>query len=324
MLRFLLRRLLLIPPAVVLVHFLGFSYAHFVRPLRAARNPFLAAVTEPTPILPAYQVYWENVLRGEFGILPALHLFGNRPLPLLEGMRIAAGASFGLMFLALLLSIILGLILGLSAVQVKPPGVAQWLSSISTMGLAMPSFYLGSLFFAFWFLYIIWRGPGTQAPLPFQGFGWDNHLIMPTLVLMARPTVQVAQVAATLMVEELNKQYITTARSVGASWRMIRSKHALRNVISPVIVTIAGALRLLVAELIVVEWLFSWPGLGNLLAQTLIPSQTITMSSTGDSILFLNPAVVAAVLGVFAAMFLLADVIASAMGRAFDPRLRVD
>jgi ABC-type dipeptide/oligopeptide/nickel transport system permease component len=105
---------------------------------------------------------------------------------------------------------------------------------------------------------------------------------------------------------------------------MIRSKHALRNVISPVIVTIAGALRLLVAELIVVEWLFSWPGLGNLLAQTLIPSQTITMSSTGDSILFLNPAVVAAVLGVFAAMFLLADVIASAMGRAFDPRLRVD
>ena len=324
MLRFIFRRLILIPPAVMLVHFLGFAYAHLVRPLRAARNPFLASVTESEPLLPSYWAYLQRLAHGELGTMPAIPMFGRIPIPLIDALKMTAQASFGLLFLALFLSIVIGLILGLSAVKVQPPGMAQWLSSMSTVGLAMPSFFLGSLFFAFWFLALIWGGPGSEPAIPLSGFGWDIHLLMPTLVLMARPTVQIAQVTATLMVEELNKQYITTARSVGNPWRAIRSRHALRNIIAPVIVTIAGALRLLVAELIVVEWLFEWPGLGNLLAQSLIPSQTITMNSTGDSVLFLNPVVVAAVLAIFAALFLLADVIASSMGRYFDPRLRVD
>jgi peptide/nickel transport system permease protein len=309
---------------MLLVHFMGFAYAHLVRPLRAARNPFLASVADASPLIPAYWEYLQNMLRGEFGMMPALPMFDNKALPLLEGIRVASTASFGLMFLALFLSIAIGLILGLLAVQVTPPRMAQWLSSLSTVGLAMPSFYLGSLFFAFWFLWTIWGGPGTKPPLPFQGFGWDAHLVMPVIVLMARPTVQIAQITATLMVEELNKQYILTARAVGNPWRAIRTKHALSNIFAPVVVTITGALRLLVAELIVVEWLFSWPGLGSLLAQTLIPSQTVSTRATGDSILFLNPLVVGAVLAVFAALFLLADTLASFLGRSFDPRLRVD
>lgn len=92
------------------------------------------------------------------------------------------------------------------------------------------------------------------------------------------------------------------------------------NVLAPIILTIAGSFRLLVGELIVVEWLFNWPGLGNLLASALVPG-TLS-SSLGSTPLFLSPPVVAAVVTIFAAMFLIVDLIASVAVRIVDPRLR--
>jgi peptide/nickel transport system permease protein len=323
MLRFLIRRISVIPLALFVVHMLGFSYAHLVRPLRAARNPYLAAISESQPLIPTYAQYLERANRLDFGTMPAPRQLGTGQIPLQEGILRSTTASLGLLGLALLLSIILGAIIGLSSAKTSPPKVARWMSTVSTAGLAMPSFYLGSLFFAAWFIYLLRSGPGSEPPLPFQGFGWDNHLIMPTLVLMARPTVQIAQVTGTLLVEELGKQYIVATRAFGHTWRTIRRKHALRNIFTPIFVTVASALRILVAELIIVEWLFDWPGLGNLLAQTLIPSGTVSTNITPESILFLNPPVVAAVITVFALIFLTADLIASALGRIFDPRLRV-
>jgi peptide/nickel transport system permease protein len=79
-------------------------------------------------------------------------------------------------------------------------------------------------------------------------------------------------VTAGLLAEEFGKQYVTTARSVGYTWRQIRQRNAMRNILAAVILTVASSVRLLVGELIVVEWLFRWPGLGSLLAYTLIPS----------------------------------------------------
>jgi peptide/nickel transport system permease protein len=139
---------------------------------------------------------------------------------------------------------------------------------------------------------------------------------------MARPTVQIAQVTAGLLADELGKQYVLAARSVGHTWRAIRWKHALRNILATVILTIAAGVRLLAGELIVVEWLFDWPGLGNLLAQTLIPSGIVATRGVAERVLFLNPPVVAMVLTVFAAVFLLSDLVASVLIKVLDPRLR--
>jgi peptide/nickel transport system permease protein len=186
------------------------------------------------------------------------------------------------------------------------------------MGLAMPSFYIGSLF-VLALLTVLIRGYSDQLYFPIRGFGWDNHLVLPTLALMARPTVQIAQVTAELLKDELSKQYVVAARSVGFTWRAIRWRLALRNIIAAIILSIASSVRLLVGELIVVEWLFGWPGLGRLLASTLIPGMT---SSTVQAPLFLDPRIVAAVLTVFAALFLLTDFIAAFLVRLSDPRLR--
>ena len=176
---------------------------------------------------------------------------------------------------------------------------------------------MGSVLIAAMFAYILW-GPGGHPPFPMQGFGWDIHLVLPVLVLMLRPTAQIAQVVSGLLVNELGKPYIVTARSVGNTWRAVFRRHAFRNIIAPVAMAVSGALRLLVGELVVVELLFYWPGLGLMIAQTLIPAQTSTVGTSHD---FLNPPVLATLLALFAALFLLADFITGIVVRKYDPRL---
>ena len=317
--RFILRRLLFIPIALIVVNFLAFTYAHYARPIRAERTPYVQAY-EAGPLLPAYKEYVQKIINLDFSM--EVNVPGRRtgPISLEETLTSAILASLGLLAVSMILSVILGLIFGFSAVRNDPPGVARWMTFFSTVGLAMPSFYIGSLLILIMVFYVLSRGPGTEMFLPLDGFGWDKHLILPVVALMARPTVQMAQTTANLLSGELSKQYVIAARSVGYTWRSIRNTYALRNIIAPVILTIAGLLRFTVGELVIIEWLFKWPGLGRLLGWTLVPAQ---LSSTSGSPLFLNPAVMATVVFLIAALFLITDFTAAILVRVFDPRLRI-
>ena len=314
MIRFLLRRLLIIPPVLILLHFLGFAYAHFARPIRAARTPYLRELIETTPLWDAYRQHVQDIFGGQLGQMPGSSgEFGERLLS-------ATQASLGLLAIALLISVILGFLLGVAAVRTQPPGVRRWLTPLSTLGLAMPSFYLGSLGILAIVFYVLWRGPGSDAPLPIKGFAWDKHLVMPVIALSLRPMVQVAQVIAGLLAGELGKQYVTAARSFGHTWRSIRWRQAMRNVLAPILMTVAASLRQMVSELVVVEWLFGWTGLGLLLASALVPG---TLSSDiGATPLFLSPPVVATIVTVIGLLFMVVDLISSLAVRIIDPRLR--
>jgi peptide/nickel transport system permease protein len=309
--RFLVRRLALIPVALLLVNFLGYAYAHLVLPIRAARIPYLSTLLDPGPLLPSYLDYFQSALHLEFGTLP------GQEETIAQIIVEASKASAGLLAIALTLSIVLGLSLGIEAVRVEPRRISRWLTLLTTTGLAMPSFYIGSLLLLAAFYYML-RQRG-DSPFPLWGFGWDLHLVLPTLALLARPTVQIAQMTAGLLETELGKRHIRTARSVGHLWQVIRRRHALRNIMAPVVLSIAASARLLMGELILVEWLFKWPGLGNLFAASLVPAQTNVGSG---SVLFLNPPVVATVLTAFAAFFLLIDLVAAVLVRVLDPRLQ--
>ncbi|GAB4401622.1 MAG: hypothetical protein OHK0052_25080 [Anaerolineales bacterium] len=308
-----------IPLALLLVNFFGFTYAHYAKPLRAARTPYVRA--EPAgPLLPAYRDYLQSLLTRDLSM--RLNLPGNSrsaPAQFGETLVTATQASFGLLLIALTLSGFFGVLLGLAAVRTDPPGVARWLTGISAVGLAMPSFYIGSLFIIVSVYFLITGGPDSELLLPLSGFGWDKHLVLPVLALMARPTVQLAQVIASLLSAELSKQYVVAARAFGNPWRVVRNHHALRNALPAILLTFAGLLRLVMGELVLVEWLFRWNGLGRLLAWTLVPAQ---LTNSSGSPLFLNPPVVAAVLTIIAALFLLADFVAAVLVRRFDPRLR--
>jgi peptide/nickel transport system permease protein len=320
MAKFIIQRLLIIPLLLLLVNFLGFAYAHYARPIRAARTPYVQS-EEAGPLNPAYLDYLQTLINLDFGMELATpdNSRTNTPVTLGDTLKQATIASLGLLVTSLSISVIAGLYLGFRATRSDPPDVSRWLTVSSTIGLAMPSFYIGSLLIIGLIFYIIWRGPDSETLLPLSGFGWDVHLILPVLALMARPTFQLAQVTAGVLSAELGKQYVIAGRSLGHTWRSIRLHYALRNVVAPVILTIAGLQRFLVGELIMIEWLFRWPGLGRILGWTLVPAQ---LTSSRGSPLFLNPPVMATVLTLIAALFLLTDFIAAVSVRYLDPRLR--
>jgi ABC-type dipeptide/oligopeptide/nickel transport system permease component len=319
MLRYILRRLAILPFALVLIHFLGYSYAYVARPIRASRTPYLREqIGNQAPLLKSYYQYVQDIFHGSLA----------RPIE--QGPQIGSFAqtlgqslvaSIGLLMIALSLSIVIGFVIGLLAVRNQPPTVRGWLSIISTVGLSMPSFYIGSLAILVIVFVLILHGPNSESLIPIRGFGWDNHLILPVLALMFRPTVQIAQVTANMLVGELEKQYIIAARSFGHTWHDIRWRQALRNVIAPIILSIAGSFRFLVGELIIVEWLFNWHGLGNLLASSLVPGALST--NLGANPLFLDPPTVAGDIAIIGMLFIIADVLTSILVRVVDPRLRI-
>ncbi len=310
--RDLIRRLATIPLALLLANFLSYAYAHYALPLYQARNPFSTTEAIDLPLLPAYSEYLKALLRLDLGEMPGTFA------PLIEVLQSASKASLGLISITIFISILIGLTLGMQAARHQPPRVARWLTLVSTVGLAMPSFYLGTLLVVGSIIYAVRAGDGTQPPLPLTGFGWDNHLVFPILVLMARPAMEIAQVTANATVNEFNKQYVVAARSIGNGWRAVRWRHVFNNAIAPIIISVSRSIRLLVGELILVEFLFSWPGLGRLLAISLTPSRT----TAGGGGSFLYPPLIAGVITVLAIFFLLIDLIASMLLYKMDPRLQ--
>jgi peptide/nickel transport system permease protein len=313
-LRYTLRTLALLLPLLLLAHSLGYAYGHLVAPLHAARNPLYATQFRAEPLATSYMAYLGQVLGGDLGPLP-----GDR-----DGTSLAATLGFatlnslGLLVVALTLSVALGLGLGMLAVRDHPPRIAPWLTAAATLGLATPSFYFGVLGISAVLLFLIYA-PGQTVLLPLSGYGWGRHLVLPTLALMLRPTAQIAQMTAGMMVAELSRPYVVTARSLGVGERRIARRHVLRNALPPIVATIAGTLRLTAGELIIIETLFAWPGLGYLVGQALIPSNS---SVGGEAALFLSPPLLGASLALFAGLFMLSNLVAGMAQRALDPRLR--
>jgi ABC-type dipeptide/oligopeptide/nickel transport system permease component len=307
----------MIPLALCLVLSLAYAYAHVVQWDYAARYPQLQrqlhTAQRPESLSEAYLNYVGGLARLDFG-----RLRNGQSISVVVGRAFVA--SLGLLVAALLLSVPLGILLGIMGAQWRRLRPARWLMVLSTAGLAMPSFYVGSLLILLSVAALLLRQGDGRLLFPLAGFGWDRHMVLPVLALMLRPTVHTAQVTATLLTAELQKPYVAAARSVGHSQRRVKWHLAFRNILAPVALTTATSVRTLVADLILVEWLFFWPGLGRFTAAALIPASRTNMVS---SPYLLNPEFVAALLTVLTLIFLLADFVASVSVRAFDPRLSV-
>jgi len=321
MMRFVGRRLLILPAALLAINFTAFAYALLAQRVQQSQNPFGSNVDSSAPVVRLYAGYLGNALTGDWGQMPQV---GSGAQTVLAAVSAAATASATLLVIAFLLSLTIGLSLGLAAVRANPPGLRSWLAPLAALGLASPSFFIGALGITFTLALYLRAGPDGRMILPLSGYGFDLHLVLPVLALTIRPAMHIAQTTAGVLVNELGKSYVTTARSLGIPLRVIRRKHALRNVLPAVILTTAAMLRSLVGELILVEWLFGWPGLGKLLASALLPPNVAAVGGlTGATRNFLHPELVAAILTLFGLFFLLVDLAGSLAVSAVDPRLRL-
>ncbi|MBN8654473.1 MAG: ABC transporter permease [Anaerolineae bacterium] len=315
---FIARRLVGVVILLAGVNFVSFAYAHYGRYAQLENNPIFARQEEIVPVFPIYLEYINAFLKGE-----------PPPLPTAAGLTVAdlveeaSDASFGLLSIALSLSLALGLFLGMSAAKTSPPHISRWLIPLSTVSLAMPGFYVGAVLITISVAYLF-LSPSTNGDLPFPlgGFGWDRHLVFPVIALAFRPTLQIAQMTASLLTEEFNKTYVTVARALGHSWRLVKVKTALRNIYVPLLQVIASSVSLMVGELILVEWLFNWPGLGRQLALSIRPPATVTIASGVLPSSYLHAPTVATVVTILGAILILSNTLAAILTYASDPRLR--
>ncbi len=308
MLKYSLRKILIIFISLILANFMGFSFAFLVSPTAMAGNPYAHRSSETFPVLPAYLGYIKRIMQGDFGET----FSGESVLVVIQRVGVN---SLGLMGIALVISIIGGIILGRLAVRRNKRGIAPWLTIFSTIGLASPGFYIAVLLI-FLMLQIILSGNSNLQVIPFIGFGWDSHLVLPVITLSLQPMVKIARMVGGLLAEEMEKPYVKASLGFGFKFPIIKRKFAFRSIYSSVILIIASSTRLMMAELIIIERLFNWPGYGSLLSSTL---------SLGNlSADYLSPPMVAALLTILAAFFLLIDLFATLLARSVDPRLSAE
>jgi ABC-type dipeptide/oligopeptide/nickel transport system permease component len=307
MLRFAVRRLSTFPLILLIANFIGFAFAFYFVPIISNSNPYASGETLLPPLFPEYFAYLSRFVHLDFGLT-----YNGEPV--FVALIRPTLNSFGLVAIALTLSILLGIFLGRLAVRQDNMKVSTWLTILATLGLASPGFYIALLLISA-FLVITIYGPGFV--IPFQGFGWDAHLILPVLVLIVQPTVKIAQVTGSTLVDELQKPYVKAGISLGHTFQAMKNRFAFRSVVAPILQAIAYSARLMVAELIIIERLFNWPGLGKFIGAVLQPASFF-------SVTIMNRATMAALLTTLVLIFLLIDLITILIARMVDPRLRAD
>jgi len=207
------------------------------------------------------QAAWQAVVSTVEFIFqhPGTYLWNKQDLPAFSLVAETLKASASLLLLALGVALILGMPLGIAAAISKRKASSIPMLLISILGVSMPSFLFGMLL---WGVNIWAHKQFNLKVLPSAGFGWDAHLLMPTLVLAMRPLAQIAQITYLSMSEVLRQDYIRTAQAKGLSWRMVRDRHAIPNLLIPTLTTLGASLRYSLASLPVVETFFEWPGVG--------------------------------------------------------------
>lgn len=310
MIGFVLRRLLAFPMIIMAANFIGYAFAFYFEPVVSSSNPYASGDISLPPLLPEYFGYVSRFSQFDFG-----ETYNGEPVQVAI-VRLGL-VSLGLVGIALALSIVLGVVLGRLAVKRDSIKVSSWMTLLATVGLASPGFYIAILLITF-FLVLTIYGPGNDLLIPFQGFGWDAHLILPVLVLMVQPTVKIAQVTGSTLTDELQKPYVKAGISLGLSFRSMKDRFAFRNVVAPILQAIAASARLMVAELIIIERLFNWPGIGRFIGNVLEPN-----AGFFDAVV-LTPPTMAALLAALVMMFLVIDFLTIFIARLVDPRLRMD
>ena len=272
--------------------------------------------------LTQYAIYIKNLLLGDFGKsvrtgAPIVNEIGVRLLATIE-------LSLAAMVIATLLGIAAGVISSVKQYTLLDYG-SMFLALI---GVSMPIFWLGLMLIyllsvKFPILPMMGRVTmGLEAP-PVTGLvvidtliagqmgGFLDslrHLILPSFTLATIPMAIVARITRSSMLEVLNKDYVRTARAKGLDEIIVILRHALRNAFLPVVTVLGLNLGLLLGGAVLTETIFSWPGLGRYVV---------------DSLMARDYAAVQGCILIFAVIMALINLVVDLVYVILDPRIRV-
>jgi peptide/nickel transport system permease protein len=253
------------------------------------------------PALTRYLGWIGGILVGDFG---TSYTYGEPVTALiLQRMEVSLPLALG----AIILSTLIAIPLGVTAAAFHQRAGDYGIMAFTQLGVAVPNFWLGLL--------LIMLFATTLGLLPAGRFpGWDaglwpgiEALILPVVALALPQAAILARVVRTSVLEVMGEMYVRTARAKGLSRTRVMLGHALRNALIPIVTIIGLQLSFLVASAIVIEGVFTLPGLGRLILQSI---------SNRDLI------VVQGVVLLLAAMVVLVNSLVDVSYLLLDPRIR--
>ena len=214
--------------------------------------------------IPIQFVEWiSNVIKGDFGM--SLFFQGQQVTKVVfEHFKV----TLTLTVLGVILAIILGIITGVIAAINHNNLLDRIIMVITSAGVSIPNFWLGLMLVLFFSIRLSILPPAGFKPLS-AGLGESlRYLILPAITLAFGQTSLIARMTRSNMLEVLRSDYVRTAKAKGLSELMVNYKHALKNVLIPVITIIGLSFANLMGGAVVTEQIFNIPGVGRLLIKS--------------------------------------------------------
>ncbi len=301
-----LRRVLQIIPTIFGVSVLAFLFVHAI-----PGNPaiFLAGPNASTATIHALTVqfgldkplavqYWYfliNAVHGDFGKSlgdgqPVLRIIGYHFMPTVE-----------LAFFGLGLAVVIGILAGIASAVRRNTSLDYTVMTLSMMGVSFPAFWLAMMLIALFAVHFHLLPSGGDQ-------GWKSF-ILPVISLGTSGAASIARFTRQSMVTTLTSDYVRTGRAKGLRESILIFKHAFKNALGPIITIIGIQFGFLLGGAVVVEVVYAWPGLGNLLI---------------TSVEMRNYPVIQTLLLLFALEFILASLLVDVAYALVNPRVRYD
>lgn len=207
------------------------------------------------PLTTQFWIFFTDALRGDLG----KSFINNRPVSEMIGTAFPYTAALALC--AMLIAVVVGIPLGILAALTHNSIWDNLSRFISLIGVSVPVFWLG-LQFQIWFgLHLKW--------FPVSGAGFDKHLVLPSIAASLSMLAVLMRITRSSLLEVLSQDYIRTAHSKGLPNQWVIWRHAVSNSLLPIITVWGTGLASLLSGTLLVEVIFSYPGMGRLLVDAI-------------------------------------------------------
>ncbi|MFK0274615.1 ABC transporter permease [Ensifer sp. NPDC090286] len=275
------------------------------------------------PLITQFVSYVGDVATGNFGTSV------STGKPVIEDLARVFPATLEMATLGIILGVLIGVPLGVFAAARRGSWLDQGIRVIGLLGYSVPAFWLGLVGLAIFYAKLKWVGGPGRVDIFYDGMvspvtglilidsiiagEWEIfrnavwHLILPASCLGFFSLAYIARMTRSFMLDQLSQEYVTTARVKGVPERLVIWRHAFRPIRVPLITVIGLSYAGLLEGSVMIETIFSWPGIGNYLTVALLNAD------------------MAAVLGstlVIGAVFIGINKISDVLYRVLDPRAR--
>ncbi|HBG2784974.1 TPA: ABC transporter permease [Clostridioides difficile] len=294
MLKLILNRVKVLIPMLILISILSFGLLELAPgdPADAYINPLMSSqdienirvnMGLDKPVYIRYLNWLKNTLSGNLGISYINHM------PVTEQIMEKMGNTFILMGTSLIFSILVAIPLGIFLAVNKNSITSKVSSVFNYIGVSIPSFWIGMILISIFSVKLNIFPSGGMHTIGNDSIGdLVKHLVLPVITLGLYNTAIFTNYVEASVNEQLKKQYVITARAKGLSEKVILFKHVLKNSLTSLVTILGMSIQKLVTDAFVTEVVFSWPGMGRLMIDSIFSRDyTVIMAITMLSALFL-------------------------------------